>query len=262
MVKVLFPLYFFAVIAGVGGAIRRLTNARTAFVSATAFACALPLAVDLGTTGYADIPLAAAFTAALSCVILALKTRRPGAFFLAGAFAAVAAWTKTEGLLLAGYLGIAVLIAARNVPLRVKTAVLWMPLVAMAPWFMLQYFYGMPEADFPSFLPSVALNHLPRLAEIVMLVVRAMLTPGRWGFLWPAFAVACALMVWRREADGLTLLLSGAVVIPLAAYTFIYLFSSWSDVGDHVRTSIDRLLMSLASAALVFTVSRAWLSFT
>jgi hypothetical protein len=69
-------------------------------------------------------------------------------------------------------------------------------------------------------------------------------------------------MAWRRDADAAGLVLSGAVVVPLAAYTFIYLFSSWSDVGEHVRTSIDRLLTSLASAALIFTVSRAWLSFT
>jgi hypothetical protein len=269
-IKVLSPLYFFAVIAGVCGAIRRVTNTETAIVSGV-FACAVPAMVNLGTTGYAEIPLSAAITAALSCAALGLSSRQPAMFVLAGAFGAIAAWTKTEGLLLALYLGSAVLLSSRLcnrgrgtsvLSLKAMSAVLWIPVAASVPWFVMQYFYGITEPDFPSILPSVALAHLDRLPEIVTLVLRALLTPGQWGLLWPAFAAACVLAVWRRDADHLAVLSAGAVLVPLAAYTLIYLFSAWDNVGDHVRTSIDRLLTPLASAALIFTVSRAWLLFT
>jgi hypothetical protein len=222
-------------------------------------------------SGYADVPLAASTAAALSCALLAIRTSQTRIYVLAGVLAAIAVWTKVEGIVLAISLGAGVIAAswsmwrrvpARNVPVWAATAVLWFPVALVFPWFVIQHLYAIPEADFPSMSPAIALGNLHRLPGIVNQMLGATLKPGRWGLLWPAFGVTFVLAVTRRELDDVTLVMAAAVVVPFVAYTLIFLFSGWDSVADHISVSVERLLVPLAPAALIFAVSRAWLSFT
>lgn len=266
LVKILFPLFFVALVAVVCGAMRRLTNARTALACGIALGLTPSLTVGPGgATGFADVPLAAAVVAAVSCAMLAVKRRDAGAFILAGALSAVAAWTKTEGLVLALCLGAGVVMAlmwlerkepARRVSFLAATSLLWMPLAVAVPWLIFQSLYGLPEPDFPTFAPGLVVVHLHRLELVLPLVLHELVRPGHWGPIWPAFAAACVLSAWRHELDPPNAMLAAAVLVPLTAYVLVYLFSSWTDVSMHVRTSIERLLIPLAPTALMFTVSR------
>jgi hypothetical protein len=110
--------------------------------------------------------------------------------------------------------------------------------------------------------PGVALANLHRLPAILALMTRALLRPGRWGFLWPAFAAACGLILLRPQVERADLVLAVLVIVPFFAYAAIFLFSGWDSVAQHVGVSIERLLTPLAPAALTFVLSRAWLSFT
>src|SRR5204863_1860378 len=114
MIKIIFPLFFYAVVGAACGAVRRLTNnAWLAAAAAVALGSLPPLAAGSGAvTGYADVPLAAAITAAGSCALMALTTPRIDMFMLAASLGVVAAWTKTEGLLLTLCLGSAVAVAS------------------------------------------------------------------------------------------------------------------------------------------------------
>ena len=109
-------------------------------------------------------------------------------FVLAALLAALAAWTKAEGLLLALCLGCVVAAASTLVPRQssvgrvppwVFTAIVWVPLLVLSPWMLLQARYGMPQVDFPSFSPGVALARLHLLPKILAMMARELLRPGR-----------------------------------------------------------------------------------
>ncbi len=102
LVKVLFPLFYVALLCVVGGAVRRLTNRGTALLAVAALGALPPLTVIPGAiSGYAEVPLAAAIAAATTCALAGMQGRGDRAFWLAGALAAVGAWTKVEGAILA-----------------------------------------------------------------------------------------------------------------------------------------------------------------
>lgn len=256
------PLFDFALIAGVCGTVRRLTNVPVAFATGIALGLLPTMTVDPGAiTGYADVPVAAAMAGALCCTVLAIQTEDGEPLRLAGGLAAVAALTKVEGLLLAMFFGVAAPLLGISAGKRAAAiAPLWVPLLVMVPWLVFQHRYGLPEADFPSLSPLVALRNLPRLPVTASLIARELLKPGRWALVWPAFGAALALAMWRGTLSGVSAMLAAGVLLPLAAYTVIFLFSGWGDFTLHVGTSIGRLLMPLAPTALVFTASQLWSS--
>jgi hypothetical protein len=148
------------------------------------------------------------------------------------------------------------------VPAWASTAVIWIPIAVVFPWLIVQYQFAIPEADFPSMSPAIGIANLHWLPGILTQMAGALLKPGRWGLLWPAFCVTFVLAVVRRELDRVNLVMAAAVIVPFLAYAVIFLFSGWDNVADHIGVSVERLLIPLAPAALIFTVSRAWLSFT
>ena len=256
LVKIIFPMFFAALIAVTAGAMRRISSPLAALAAVTALGALPALTVIPGAiSGYAEVPLAAAVAAAVCCAIVAVKTGRAEAFRLCGALSAIAAWTIVEGGILALCLAAAGLIVAG----RKALPMLVMPVAVVAAWMMFQHFYGVPEKDFPSLSPQIALANLNRIPVIARVVARELITPGHWGLLWPAFVLTCALALAKRTWRDADLLIAAVVVIPLCVYPAIYLFSSWADVEGHVRTSFVRLLVPLAPAALMFTLAQLWL---
>lgn len=253
LVKVLFPLFYIALVCVVAGAVRRLSSAGTALLAAAALGTLPPLTVIPGAiSGYAEVPLASAMAAATACALTALHDRRNHGFWLAGALAAVGAWTKVEGAVLALCLGATVMIVAG----RRAAPIVVMPLGVIVPWTIFQHFYGIPEKDFPSLSPLIALANLERVPVIVRMVARELITPGHWGLLWPSFAVMAILALAQRRLRGAHVVLTSVVLIPLCVYAASYLFSAWTDVEGHVGTSFVRLLVPLAPVAIIFTAAQ------
>ena len=268
-VKLLFPLFFFSIVGTICGVVRRLTNARAALATGIGLGFVPALTMGPGAvTGYADVPLAAATVAALSCAVYGFERHENRPLVLAAVFSAIGAWTKVEGLIIALYLGVGVIVLAarrlrRGTPepgpsMVAASSVLWLPFLAAVPWLWFQHHYGMAETDFPSFSPAIAVGNIDRIGFIVQYAVRELLRPGRWGLIWPAFAVAFGFSLLRRKLHDIDLLIAGAVLVPLTCYLCVYLFSSWVNWQEHVGTSFERLLTPLAPLALAFAVYRSW----
>ena len=254
-VKIIFPLFYVSLVCVVGGAIRRLRGSVAALAAVTAMGT-LPAITSIpgAISGYAEIPLAAAIAAAVACTVIALSTGQTQPFWLAGALSAVAAWTKVEGGVLAGCLAATTLavVGRKALPLLV------MPLTVVVLWTAFQQMYGLPEKDFLSLSPQIALANLHRVPTIARAVARELVTPGHWGLLWPAFAIVGVLAVRGQMWRDANLITAAVVVLPLCIYPVIYLFSSWEDVAGHVRTSFVRLLVPLAPMAIAFTALQLW----
>ena len=253
LVKVLFPLFYVALLCVVGGAVQRLTNRGTALLAVAALGSLPPLTVIPGAiSGYAEVPLAAAIAAATTCALAGVQDRRDRAFWLAGALAAVGAWTKVEGAILALCLGAAVITFAG----RKAAPLVVLPLAVIVAWTIFQQTWGIPEKDFPSLSPHIALANLERLPVIARVAARELVTPGHWGLLWPSLAAVAVLGLVQRRLRDVHVVLASVVCVPMCVYAASYLFSSWTDVEGHVRTSFVRLLVPLAPIAIIFVAAQ------
>ena len=251
--KIVFPLYYVALVCVTGGAVRRMAGGIAALLTVVALGTLPAMTVIPGAaSGYAEIPLAAALMGAVSCALIAARTGERHMFWMAGLLSATAVWTKAEGIVLSMCLGLAAAAFAGRKAIPIVAA----PLAVFLPWLLFQHLYGIPESDFPSLSPLVALSHLDRAGTIAQLVVRELVTPGHWGTLWPAFAVLWLAGLFHGSRDHASSMLAAVVILPLCVYPAIYLFSSWSDVEGHVRTSFIRLLVPIAPIALMFSAFR------
>ena len=259
-VKILFPLFYFSLIALTCGAVRRFAGVRGALVVGVAVGLMPPFTLLPGaSSGYADVPLAAAIAGGVSFTILALRTGNLEAVTLAGMLLAIATWTKTEGVLLAACLGMAgagLLHFHSPVPFRRSCALIWMPMLAATPWIVIHQHYGIPAPDFlPVSVANISAN-LDRLPAIAELVFRELLRPGHWGLIWPSWGVAILLAIkYRRVTDWF---LIAAVALPLGLYVLPFMLSSWPDPTEHVRSALPRLLVPLVPVALAFTAVTLW----
>ncbi len=253
LVKVVFPLFYVALVCVVGGAVRRLADTGTALLAVAALGTLPPLTVIPGAiSGYAEVPLASAIAAATACALAAVRDRRDPGFWLAGALAAVAAWTKVEGAILALCLGAVVMMVAGR---RAAPLVL-LPLAVIVPWTIFQQLWGLPEKDFPSLSPLVALANLDRVPVIARVTARELITPGHWGLLWPSFVVMAVIGLVQRRFRDVHVVMAFVVMVPLCIYAASYLLSSWTDVEGHIRTSFVRLLVPLAPVAIMFAAAQ------
>lgn len=261
-VKILFPLFYFSLVAIMCGFVRRMAGMRVALAVGVATGLMPPFTVLPGAaSGYADVPLAAAIAGAVSFTAFTLRTGNPEAVTLAGVLLAIATWTKSEGALLAGCVGIAGagllhLRGSASIPFRRSSALIWIPAAAATPWIVVQARYGIPASDFLSVSVANVAANFNRLPAIGDLVVRELLRPGHWGLVWPAWGIAIVLAIrYRRMTDWF---LIATVGIPLGLYVLPFMLSSWPDPTEHVRSALPRLLVPLAPVALAFTVVTLW----
>jgi hypothetical protein len=275
-IKILFPLFYFALIGLLCGAIRRIASRRASLGAAVVIGVLPPFTLLPGAaSGYADVPLAAAITGCVSFALLALRTGNSDAWVVAGVLAAIAAWTKSEGALLAGCIGAAAFAAvlwnrrvtglkscatatqtcATATELRPMLALVWIPLVALIPWLLIQQRHGIPSIDFVPVTAAAIFENLGRLPAIIGLATRELLRPGHWGLIWPAWGCAALATVARRDAaDQAAWFLTAVVSIPLVVYVLVFMLSAWPDPLEHLRWALPRLLVPLAPAALILTI--------
>lgn len=265
LVKLLFPAFYLSLVGLFYGISSRLMPRSLALLGCVALGLLPSLAIGPGAamTGYADVPLAAAAFGAVSFAYLALRTGARDYFVLAALLSALAVWTKREGTLIAAYVLVAVVLA-RTVqahrdgrrPMQALAGTWWLlavPAIVAGPWLWLQRRYGMTDHDFSPVTLGILSANLSRLPAIVRLVARELLLPGHWALLWPAFGMTL-LLAGRRLRDGAEQFLLGAVVVPMALYTSVFLFSSWTVFAEHVGTALPRLIIPLAPIALFVTI--------
>jgi hypothetical protein len=257
-VKIIFPVFYVSLIALVCGAIRRVANLRAAVSAAIALGCLPPLTLLQGaTSGYADVPLAASVAGAACFTYYALRMGDVRLVPVAAALSAAAVWTKAEGAMIAGAIGVAAFAAAGATKWRVLLPLAWVPAVALASWLAVLQMAGTPAAtDFDALTVERMASSAGMLKAVAWLMVRELFRPGHWGLVWPCFFASIAIMMATRRAVPADWFLVAAVLIALHVYALAYLFSAWPDVREHVGYSLTRVLAPLAPLAAVVVVRR------
>lgn len=225
--------------------------------------CALavvPALVTQAAGGDADVPLAMYAGGAALYLLLWWRRRGWPDAVLCGLLAGGAAWTKKEGLPIAGLLLLAFLVGeigrSRRVGrkwrmwgiVRILPAFLAVPL----PWLLFTLASHPGGRDFLPLTPATLAAHADRLPQIGAFVALQMLSFANWSLLW--VLVAAALVAAGRRLTpagrGLLALLAGQ----LGVYVLAFVLSDWQPYTDHMRTSLDRLLVQAVPLALLVLV--------
>ena len=257
-IKVLFPLFYLSLMALVCGSLRRTAGLRAGLFAAVATGLLPPLTLLHGaTSGYADVPLAAAVVGAVGFATHAMRTNNAAAFRLGGILAGVAAWIKSEGLLLAATLGVltlALVVWRGTSRVRDAASMLWIPLLCASPWIVVQHRYGLPNADFVTITAANVLAGISRTPVILASFARELLLPGHWALVWPCWAGAALLVITSRRVEVSQHLPYALVAASLVFYAAVFSMSSWPDVAEHISLAFPRLLVPLAPIAVTCTV--------
>jgi hypothetical protein len=262
-IKPLFPAFYLSLAGLFYGVSCRLMPTTHALAGVLALGLLPSLAIGPGAaiSGYADVPLAASVFGAIAFAYLGLRTGTRDYIVLSALLLSVAVWTKREGLLLAGYVLVAVVIATivrnrQSASSPAVQAVGWLvllPALVLGPWEWLHRSVGAPDGDFLPISLETLSAHVSRVPTVALLLARELTLLGHWALLWPVFAVTVLLSI-RRLRDVSEQFLLGAVLVPLSLYVFVFVFSSWTDFTEHVGTALPRLIIPLAPVALLTTL--------
>jgi len=241
---VFLPLYYSMLIATYA-AVRAVAPGRLA-AAATLTLALLPLTSTYQAAGgYGDMPQAA-FVA--GTVGAAFRGRDSGDAlpWLIGGLAMV----KPEGTILAivACLASGLVWRIERRPIR---SVPWGRIAVVAGFLILRLGYlrwvGAVDTTYAVSRESlpVAVARFPHVARVCMV---KMLSPRRWGLLWPAFGLAA--LVLARRGSPLERSLAIATAATAVLFAMIFLFTTWP-LDLHIDQAYPRLLAQLSPAAVV-----------
>jgi hypothetical protein len=262
-VKVLFPMFFAALLAMLYAASRRIGSRGP--VSLVLLMCVSLVWRGGGSVGsaYADIPLAAYYLAAIVYLLDYGRTMHARALLLSGVLMACACWLKREGALL--WVFVALLggfepakrllrEVGRGAWRRVGVETLGLAgllapgLLVMLLWrlFLQRMNLGYDHDFLPISLAALKAN-APFMPPVLQFLAGEMLHSRQGLLFWPA-AIGAAVysIVTRRQV-----LLPAAVLGPVLAYAGVYWLSAWADRVLHAESSYPRLLLHIAPVAAV-----------
>ncbi len=251
LVKAIFPLYFTGILAMLYFGIRRFAS-RTYALLFTFLLASVPQFNAYAANGYLDLVFAYYYFTSLLFLLMWFKDedRKMGFLFLSAVFAALAAWTKNEGLM---YCGVNIILVLLFVTLEHKgpfrkrvfygavyPAVI---LIMSLPWLLVKSTFDLVNSD----VGPVTLNPVSVLKESYKIPVilyefqKHILGPKKWNILLPIAALV--LIFYHRKAfAGIQRYVTSALAMIILGYVFIYLIAT-TEIDYFLRTTWSRFLI-------------------
>lgn len=200
--------------------------------------------VNIGMFQYADIQLAYFFLATAALLYLYTVQSNPRFLFLAGLFAALAAWTKNEGNV---FLVISIVLCF-ILSLRVKKNLLIFFVPGLLfPAVVILLFKSIAPANDLFVSPSQGLQQFFDLSRYQIILAQLWQKASAFGGWQVSFLLILGLygfVIWRMPApkpSGRVWLILAFFVLQFAAYILIYLMTP-HDLYWHLDTSLNRLM--------------------
>jgi len=250
-VKIIFPLFYAA-----GALLLALLTARLSGKRwvGLLIASLLPFVPSISASpggivvGYVDVPISVFYLAALGYLLCWSANNALCSIVAFAACAAFLPWIKSEGVLLwfvLALLGLTMSLSKHRVgPFLVSIAP---GLLIILGWRLyLKLVLIFPHSDFSHPTFSLLRGNLGRLADIGSILLAELGETVHWSIFWLLVAVAVVYLFASRKLEKI--LLAMAVLLPIAFYSLIYLFSTWPSYTAHMTSSVSRLLLHVMPA--------------
>jgi len=240
-------------VAVLAGALERLRPGGSGLLAAIAL-LTTPCFVGFAANQQSDVPIGAFLLGASALLALAIEGRSPRAFVLAGFCASLAAWTKNEGALCAGFF-LAALGAVPWGPRRERLrAVLGyalgaLPVLGLLAWFKLHVAHVndlLHDASVQSLLDP------HRWAALAPVVLRRLVFLQNWSLWLVAEVIFLLAVLPRLPPRPAARVVGSSMALALAATAVVYLLQPYELVW-FVRASFDRIFLQLWPSILFAT---------
>lgn len=254
-VKIFFPIFFACIIVLLYSSLRR-TNSRIHSLAFSFLFSSIPLAVYHGAIAYADLPIALFYTASVIFLYRYIKENNMPFLFLSAVLAAIAAWTKNEGLPLL-FINMAILLSfyfkaeslGAKQKIKLSAAYMIIGISSFLSWDIFKRFAGFPASA--DHMPRISelLANSDRLSVIITRFFERMFFSGNWHVLWLAVLLA-VLFNFRKAFSFPRLALTAALGLNILLLGFIYYStSSYRFLLD--GTALNRTLLIFVPLAVL-----------
>lgn len=214
----------------------------------------VPVLVRWAGAGNADLALTTFYGASVYYLVRGRWEGDCRSLVLAGLLTGFMAFSKNEGLALAGInilvLALFSLRRLRGTPGKMLVLFFLSAALVLAPWLWWSQDLPRTHEDYASRLTiTEILGNLDRLGTIFGELGRQIIDWERWGLLWGLLIFVTILGyrgLKRPHVQALWLLFGGHV----ALYVLVYLVTPW-DLGELLAISLDRLLLHLVPTAVL-----------
>jgi len=257
LVKIIFPLYYVALLAIAYSICRRSLNRRAALFF-TFLLATIPQVTDFATNGYADIPFAFYCSASFFYLYLWLKDKRRAVLALSFIFSVFAIWTKAEGLLFtlinAAVVSIC-MVKEKRVSLigAVYALVSFLAVIAyVLGWRAIGFAVNSDFAGAHVPLTSKIITGFKRIPAIFYEYQIQFFGPKKWNIIWILF-IAGFIVGFKRIFSKELFPVTMAMLLVLSGYSMVYMLSSAPQgFGWHLSTSGSRLFLHFVPIAVLW----------
>ena len=247
-IKTIFPLFYISGTLLLALFVTRLTGKRwigllvALMMPFAPFVTVIPGGV---TVGYADIPLAVFYLAALGYLLYSSESGPGEPLILYGSILTFIPWIKTEGVILWSVLALLGLVVG-FVRHRIRSVIIAIlpGLFLIIAWRVyLKAMHAVLPSDFARPGLELLSHSLNRLGPICSIAFAEISETAHWSIFWLLALVALIYLVVSRRLTGILIAL--AFIGPVLIYPLIYVFSAWPSYSAHITSSLPRLLLQV-----------------
>lgn len=257
LVKLIFPLFFAAILVLFYYALRRVSGRQYALVC-TFILAGIPQFNNYATNAYLEVPLAFyCFGGFLFLMRWIEDTSDIGCLVVSAVLTALAGWTKNEGLLYCViYTALIVLSLAVKAAKTSRKDILYAAiypciiLLISLPWLLIKARFHIvnSEIDLANLNPVNLVGQIGKLGPVFYELQKQVFGPKKWNILWPALMVILAFN-YRRIFKAPQFYMLAAVVLALAGYILFYMIS-YVDVVFFASKTWSRFLLDFLPVAV------------
>jgi hypothetical protein len=192
--------------------------------------------------GYADLPLAAIYLAAILYLLRFLRNESRDALALFITLGAALPWMKREGAILWAVLavcGAIIIWRRRSLTMSILSVLPGIAVIASWKIFLIAV-HALPSRDFV----SLGRGSIDRTGRILHELYLQLIDWRLWDIFWLLVAIALIAALIRQRSARVAVLV-WLLLAPLVCYCTSYVFSAWPDYIAHIETSLPRLLIQL-----------------
>lgn len=250
LVKIIFPLFFLAVLCTLYYGIRR-SSTRTYALLFTFILASIPQFSAYATNGYHDMVLSFYTFGSVLFLILWFEDRGSlGFLMLSAIMAGLAGWTKNEGLLycITDLLVLLAFLAANRRTVTKKElgcalAYLGIICAISAPWAIAKARAHVTneEIDLARIAPAYVAGQLYKIKVILYEFQKEFFGPKKWLIIWPVAALAIAFNI-KKAFKGTGKYIALSLCLTIGGYILFYMISK-VEVAYFVSKTWSRFLL-------------------
>lgn len=248
LVKVMFPLYFIAILVTLYFVIRRYASRKISLLF-TFLLATIPQLTNYATNGYADMLFAFYYSASIFYIYLWIKEKSGLFLTLSFIMLALGIWTKNEGIALV-VVNIAIiaiyLLSEGKKFFKQGLSYVFFILVGIAFYTYIKGLLGLGviNADYMkvgSFGAGKTIMAIKRIPWILYEYQRQFFGPKKWNIIWIIF-ILMFITGFKSAFSKDTKFLILAILFTFGVYTFVYMVTPF-DLRWHLSTSASRLFI-------------------